>query len=132
MPRITAESAFFWTAHEDGALWMLRNPRTGEWLHPPPADDPDTGEPLSPAPLSGKGTVFSYTVSHQAFLPGLTTPYVVAIVELAEQYGLQLTTRIVNCEPDDVEIGMPVSVVFADVEGVRIPLFEPDRIGQQH
>lgn len=126
LPRITGESGFFWTAHDDGALWMLRNTRTGEWLHPPPADDPNTGEPLTPAPLSGKGTVYTYTVSHQAFLPGLAVPYVVAIVELAEQEGLQLTTRIVNCEPDDVRIGMPVTVVFADHDGVRLPFFEPD------
>jgi uncharacterized protein len=126
VPRITVESGFFWTAHDDDALWMLRNSRTGEWLHPPPADDPGTGEPLTPAPLSGKGTVFTFTVSYQSFLPGLAVPYVVGIVELAEQEGLQLTTRIVNCEPEEVRIGMPVRVVFTERDGVRLPFFEPD------
>lgn len=57
-------------------------------------------------------------------------PYVVAIVELVEQEGLQLTTRIVNCDPGDVRIGMPVSIVFDDRDGVRLPLFEPDKSGE--
>ncbi len=126
LPRTTPESEFFWTAHDDGALWMLKNIRTGEWLHPPPADDPATAEELTPSPLSGKGTVFTFTINHQAFLPSVPVPYVVAIVELAEQAGLQLTTRIVNCDPADVRIGMAVSVVFEDRGGVRLPLFEPD------
>jgi uncharacterized OB-fold protein len=125
LPRITPESGFFWAAHDDGALWMLRNERTGEWMHPPPPSDPSTGEELSPSPLSGQGTVFTFTINHQAFLPDLPVPYVVAIVELDEQAGLQLTTRIVNCSPGDVRIGMPVSAVFDDRDGVRLPLFEP-------
>ncbi len=109
---------------------MQRNPRTGRWFHPPSADDPDTAETLTPAPLSGRGVVYTFTVNHQPFLPGLRVPYVVAIVELAEQQGLQLITRIVNCEPDDVRIGMPVRVVFADHDGVRLPFFEPDGPGE--
>jgi uncharacterized OB-fold protein len=126
LPRISPESEFFWTAHDDGALWMLRNTRTGEWLHPPPADDPSSAEELTPSPLSGRGTVFTFTINHQAFLPSVPVPYVVAIVELVEQAGLQLTTRIVNCDPAKVRIGMAVSVVFEDRGGVRLPLFEPD------
>jgi uncharacterized OB-fold protein len=125
LPRITPESGFFWKADDGGALWMLRNARTGEWMHPPPPEDPDTAEELTPTPLSGKGTVFTFTINHQAFLPNLPVPYVVAIVELIEQEGLQLTTRIVNCAPGDVRIGMFVSVVFEDRDGVRLPLFEP-------
>jgi uncharacterized OB-fold protein len=119
------ESGFFWTPQDDGALWIARNSRTGQWFHPPPPEDPVTREELTPAPVSGQGTVFTFTVSHQAFLPGMAVPYVLAIVELAEQTGLQLTTRIVNCAPDDVRIGMPVSVVFEDHDGVRLPVFEP-------
>src|SRR5260370_13324816 len=92
LPRITPESAFFWTAHDDGALWMLKNARTGEWMHPPPPDDPATAEDLTPSPLSGKGTVFTFTINHQAFLPDLPFPYLLAIVHLFEHEDLHLTT----------------------------------------
>jgi uncharacterized OB-fold protein len=70
-------------------------------------------------------------VNHQAWMPGPELPFVLAIVELPEQAGLRLTTNIVNCSPDDVEVGMPVLVTFErhpdGDEAVYIPLFEPAR-----
>ena len=45
-------------------------------------------------------------------MPGPELPYVVAIVEIDEDPSIRLTTNIVGCEPEDVEIGMPVRVVF--------------------
>jgi uncharacterized OB-fold protein len=64
-------------------------------------------------------------------MPGPELPYVVAIVEIEEDPSVRLTTNIVNIEPGDVRIGMPVRAVFEhhadDDEGdVWIPLFEPD------
>ncbi len=57
-------------------------------------------------------------------------PYVVAIVEIEEDPAVRLMTNIVNAEPEDVRVGMPVRVVFehhSDDDGdVWIPLFEPD------
>ena len=75
--------------------------------------------------LSGRGTVSTYTINYQKWEPGLETPYVVAIVTLEEQDGLNLTTNIVNCPHEEVRIGMPVTVVFEQVENVWLPLFEP-------
>ena len=34
-------------------------------------------------------------------------------------------TNIVNCAAEDVEIGMPVQVVFEEHDDVHIPVFEP-------
>ncbi len=62
-------------------------------------------------PLSGHGTVVSYTVVHDA-PKGFeaVTPYVLAIVELEE--GARLTTQIIDCTPEDVGMGMPVEAAF--------------------
>jgi hypothetical protein len=46
-------------------------------------------------------------------------------VELPEQAGLRLTTNIVGCAPNDVEIGMPVEVTFETFEDIALPLFRP-------
>ena len=81
---------------------------------------------LAPEPVSGRATVHAYTVNHQAWIPGFDPPYVVAIVTIVEQDDVRLTTNIVNCEPDDVVIGMPVRVTFEQREDVWLPLFEPE------
>jgi len=79
--------------------------------------------------VSGRATLASYTINHQAWMPGPELPYVVGIVELAEQEALRLTTNIVDCAHDALRIGMPVRVTFErheDPEGdVYLPLFEP-------
>ena len=56
--------------------------------------------------------------------PDLTEPYVVAIVELADQSGLRFVTNIVGTPPAEVHIGMPVRVRFEQIEDVWLPLFE--------
>jgi uncharacterized OB-fold protein len=57
--------------------------------------------------VSGRAEVATFTINRQAWQPGLEEPFVVAVVEMAEQEGLRLTTDIVNCAIDDVYIGMP-------------------------
>jgi uncharacterized OB-fold protein len=49
----------------------------------------------------------------------------VAIVALAEDPSVHLTTRIVDCAPTDVTIGMPVRVRFEQHDAVHLPLFAP-------
>jgi uncharacterized OB-fold protein len=75
--------------------------------------------------LSGRAVLHTYTVNHQAWIPGIDLPYLVAIVELPEQEGLRLTTNLVGCEVDDVRIGMPLEVVFEHHDDVWLPLFRP-------
>jgi len=75
---------------------------------------------------SGRGEVYTYTVTHQNHSPGFRDdlPYVLAYVELEE--GVQMLTNIVDCPPDDVRIGMKVAVTFDDVsDSVAIPRFRP-------
>ncbi len=61
-------------------------------------------------PVSGHGTVFTYTVNYHRYNPDVPTPYVIAIVELSEQPGLRVAANIVGCEPDSVVCGMPVEM----------------------
>ena len=75
---------------------------------------------------SGRGTVYSFTVTNQNQAPGFRdeVPYVLAIVELAE--GPRIMTNIVGCAPADVRIGAAVEVVFDDVTPeVTLAKFRP-------
>ena len=79
---------------------------------------------MKPEEVSGRGTVYSYTVTHQD-VPGYTAPFAVVIVELEEQAGLRMVSNVVDVPPEDVRIGMPVEVTFQPVaEDVWLPLFK--------
>ncbi len=66
---------------------------------------------MEKVPLSPSGTVVSYTTIHQApkGFDG-TKPYLLAIVELKD--GARLTSQIIDCDPADIAIGMPVEATF--------------------
>lgn len=127
LPRVGPENEHFWQGGAQGELRFLRCGPCREWIHPPaPLCPACHSRELAPEVASGEATVLTYTVNHQPWIPGFDPPYVVAIVGLPEQEGLRLTTNIVNCPIDSVEIGMPVQVVFESVgDGVYLPLFEP-------
>jgi uncharacterized OB-fold protein len=80
---------------------------------------------VAPEPVSGRGTVFSFTINHKAWVPGLAVPYVLALVRLAEQDDVRLVTNIVGCAPEAVRFGIAVEVVFEAVEELWVPLFRP-------
>jgi uncharacterized OB-fold protein len=130
LPAITAENAFFWRAGESGVLRFMRCRGCGYYIHPPlPICRVCKSRDVADEPVSGRGTVLTYTVNRQVWEVGLEAPYVVAIVELAEQRGLRLTTNIVNCLLAEVRIDMPVRVVFEQHDDVWLPLFEPAAAG---
>jgi hypothetical protein len=87
------------------------------------------GRSLRYQDVGGIGEVFSYTVNWHPWRPGLKVPYIIAMVELAEQEGLRLTTNLVNCEPGDLHIGLSVRVVFDQQDEYYVPIFEPVRPG---
>lgn len=125
LPALDGTNDFFWTAGREGQLRFLRCQACGYFLHPPSPRCPSCGSrDVAPEPVSGRATVFSCTVNHQPWT-GETEPWVVAIVELAEQEGLRLTTNIVGCPPEDVAIGQEVEVVFEQHDDVWFPLFRP-------
>ena len=82
---------------------------------------------MIPRPVSGRGSVFTFTINRHSFNPELPVPYVIAIVELAEQPGLRFTTDLVECDIDEVHIGMAVEVVFEQAGEAWVPLFRPVR-----
>lgn len=82
--------------------------------------------------VSGKGALLTYVLSARP-APGFENelPYAIAIVRLDE--GPHLMTNIVNTEltPENLPAGMPVEVVFEDVnETISIPKFQPAAAGR--
>ena len=127
LPKITPENEFFWTSGATGALRFLRCGACGYYVHPPsPVCARCLSRKLAPEPVSGRGTVYSFTVNHQRWNPTVPTPYVIGLVEIDEQRDVRLTTNIINCDPERVNVGMRVRVTFERDGEVYLPLFEPD------
>jgi uncharacterized protein len=129
LPTLDDHNRAFWPGGADGQLHIAFCAQCGVWVGPPAADCPDCDGVLEARPVSGRGTVFTYTVNHQPFNPAVPVPYVIAIVELEEQADLRIATNIVDCEPDSVHIGLPVEVRFerqtVGDESVYMPVFAP-------
>jgi uncharacterized OB-fold protein len=125
LPLITPENAAFWQGGQSGRLMIQHCSACSRWFHPPGPVCPQCNSmDVAPKAVSGRGQVVTFTVNHQAWLPELTAPYVVAIVELDEQPGLRVLSNVVDVDPGQVHIGMPVQVRFEPHEDVWLPLFE--------
>ena len=116
LPPITNLNRPYWDGLRDGELRMQRCSACTElWYPPGPVCPRCWSRDHSWEPLSGRGQVNSWVVFHQAYLPGYDgeVPYNVAEVTLEE--GPRLTTNLVGIDNDDIEIGLPVEVVFDPV-----------------
>ena len=80
---------------------------------------------VNPEPSGGTGTVLTYTINRQPWLPKLPPPYVIAVIALDDDPDLRLTSRLIEIEPEEAAIGMRVSVRFEAVDDVWLPLFGP-------
>ena len=75
---------------------------------------------------SGRGQVFSWTVMHGALHPGFAPDvlYAAVVIELAE--GVRLVSHVLDLDPEQLRVGLPVAVVFDDVTpDVTLPKFRP-------
>lgn len=125
LPQPTEEALPFFEALKRGALELQQCARCKRWSHPPRALCPDCHSfDFTWVPVSGRGTVYSYIVTHQPVHPALVdhTPFATVEIELAE--GPHMTSNLVDVPPQEIEIGMAVEVVFEHVgDDVILPLF---------
>ncbi len=127
-PRITPENRDYFEACAAGRLVGERCIACGTVQCPPRRICRCTTEAVfEPIALSGKATIFSFSVIHRPAGPQFAeqVPYVLAMVDLAE--GPRLMTNIVGADPDTVAIGQDVEVGFEPCEDVAfaVPVFAP-------
>lgn len=108
----------FWEACRRGELAMQRCSRCGRFRFTPRRMCPDCqSTDCQWVSVSGRGRVYSRVVCHPPLLPAFAerAPYAVVLVELAEDPGLRLVGNVLDCAPEEVEIGMPVQVCFQEI-----------------
>jgi acetyl-CoA acetyltransferase/uncharacterized OB-fold protein len=135
LPLVTLENEFFWRSGADGVLRFQHcescsagksGPGSITLIHPPqPVCRYCRGHQISVRAVSGFATLIGFTVSHRFTLPGLPSPYIVAQVAIEEDPRVRLTTNVTGAEPDQLELGMRMQVVFEQAKDIWLPLFQP-------
>ena len=124
LPVSDGDSQAFWEGTARHELLIQRCDACQRYIFYPRSHCPHCfAGSLSWAPASGAGTIYSYTVVHQAYgaFAG-DVPFVVALVELQE--GVRMMTRITGSPPEAVRIGAPVQVVFEQInDELTLPYF---------
>jgi uncharacterized protein len=117
----------FWTAAASHTLVLVRCARCGELSHPPGPVCPhcaSTSPEFAFEAVDGSGTVRSWTIVRQSFLPGFDVPFVLVDVELRQSADLRLIGRLVDGPDVPLEIGMNVRLTFEDLApDVAVPAF---------
>jgi uncharacterized OB-fold protein len=127
---VDRDNAAYYRGWLDRELRIMRCADCGRWQHPPRPICPACWSwNMVPTRVSGRGTVHLLIRLHQGPpLEGVdyaASPYPVAVVELAEQPALRITSTVVHCDPSEIAIGMPVQLTWIDRGGVPFPAFEP-------
>jgi len=125
LPAADDASEPYWQGCREGELRMQRCAPCGHLRFPP--------RPMCPrcqslesgwVRVSGRGSVFSFVVAHPPLLPAFAerAPLAILLVELEEGDDLRVVGNLMDAGPGDVEIGMPVEVVFERVsDDVALP-----------
>src|SRR5256714_1771233 len=128
-PQPSEMSAGFWEGAKRHELVVQRCSQCGALRHYP--------QVLCPAcrsaewewrPVGGRGSVYSFTVTHQAFHPAFAdrVPYVVATIELEE--GVRMVSDLPDDDVDSVAIGKEVEVFYEEVDDeITLPRFRLKR-----
>ncbi len=126
-PTPTPETAHYWAGCREHELRLQRCDSCGQHqFYPRSLCSHCMSDQLQWVVASGAGEVISFTIVRRAVSEAYNpeVPYVVALVQLAE--GPTMMSNLVQCDPESVQVGMPVSVTFEDwSEQVSIPKFCP-------
>jgi uncharacterized protein len=124
-PIVTDDSAVFWEAAAEQRLVAQRCGDCGRLRHPPRPMCPQCNSlSIEVLELSGRGTLYSYSVLHHPQHPAFDYPVLAALVDLDE--GVRLVSSLTGVEPADIRIGMPLEVDFEAREGgTCVPVFRP-------
>ena len=120
-PEVYPDNKDFWQAATEGRLMVKHCKACGQahW-YPRPLCPHCGSADTELRPSSGRGTIYSLTVTRRAG----PTAYALAYVTLDE--GVTLMTNIVDCDLDQAKIGDRVEVVFKPSEGgPPMPMFKP-------
>jgi uncharacterized OB-fold protein len=131
LPLVTEDNAPYWRSARDHAAAMQRCTQCSQFRFYPSNACHHCGSLAAEwVPVSGEGTVYSYTVVHRAGVGAFAArmPFTVVLVTLDE--GPTMMANLLddagNDVSDGVTIGMRVRMAYEDVtDDITLPVFVP-------
>jgi uncharacterized OB-fold protein len=126
LPSPDAETMPWWEACKEGRLLVKRCRACGKpHYYPRPFCPHCWSNDVEWEEASGRATLYTFSVVRKNDLPPWNerVPYIAAVVDLEE--GVRMMTNVVECEIDDVRIGMPLEVTFRQEDEWSVPVFRP-------
>jgi uncharacterized OB-fold protein len=127
LPTIEPGTQPFWDALRQRRLIYQKCRGCGNTFAPyQPVCPSCWSEDLEDRQSTGQGSIYTFSIVHRAPMPAFRPdlPYAVAIVQLDE--GFYLTTNIVDCPVQDIQIDLPVRVEYVDVTAdITLAKFRP-------
>ena len=115
LPAPVGPSAEFYAFLARGELRLQRCASCGTWRHPPRLRCAACGAAEATwERASGRGRVFTWTITHRAVDPAFTPPYAIVVAELDE--GPRLVGNLRGLELSALALDLPVTV---DIEPVN-------------
>jgi uncharacterized OB-fold protein len=126
LPVISPENRPFWDGLRERRFLAPKCRQCGDfgWI-PYPACRTCLSTELEWVELSGRATVYSYSIVHRG--PGAfadDVPYVLVLAEMEERPRPMLVlAQLTGCALDEVRIGLPITVTYTDIAGEDVTLY---------
>ena len=125
LPELTPENTAFWTSGAEDRLTIAFCSDCDHAIHPPQLICPKCwSENVAFKAVPGTGTVYSYTVNHQPWMPDMPVPFALAVVDVDGAPGVRVTAQVVTDDPSSVAIGQKMKVSFVNSDDVWFPQWE--------
>jgi len=127
-------TAPFFAGAAAGELRVPQCERCARYVWYPEPVCPECGGGLQWVVLSGRGTLFSWTVVRRPFLPAFAeqVPFVTALVAVDEDPFVRIVTYVVDIEAEALVADLPLVVDFRPLSfptvpdrSVVVPVFRP-------
>jgi len=130
LPVPDERSARYWAAAREHVLVLARCGRCSQFSHPPDIVCPhchQTDPDFTFEPVAGDGTVRSWVVIRQSFVPGFEAdvPFVLVDVAIDDADDVRLIGRLLDGPDAPLAAGARVRLAFEDLTAeISVPAFE--------
>jgi uncharacterized protein len=128
-PMADARVQPYWDAMNEEQLVAPKCANCGQFRMPPTRFCANClSQDLEWEPLAGTGTVFTFIIVRHPLNPKAAdyVPFMPAAIDADGAPGMRFISNVVECEPEEVRIGMKVKVVWSHVsDTLTLPLWAP-------